>query len=60
MPDNDRNQSSNAEKEPDRDSAPADRSGYPGGYGPAQGQREPIGDTNEGPKDSSRERSREH
>ncbi len=43
---------------------PADRSGqsggYPGGYGPAQGQRERIGNTDEGSKDSSREQPREH
>jgi hypothetical protein len=63
MANDDRNRS-NAEKEPDRENAPADRSGqpggYPGGYGPAQGQRERIGNGNEIPTGSSRGPSREH
>jgi hypothetical protein len=58
MSNDDRNRTS-ADKEPERDKAPADRSGqptsYPGGYGPAQGQNEKTGNAGGTPKSPPRE-----
>jgi len=59
---NDRNQT-DKESEPNR-SIPGDRkggaAGYPGGYGPAQGQIEKPGRTSEPEKVGNLEPSREH